>query len=95
MTFAEKKGRRENVLLRKGGNEMATMEAMVEAVKTHSRENWGKDGWDYIYECWSREEIHDKLNEAGAVTEKQAIRHFKEIAALWDERRREVESFIF
>ncbi len=52
---------------------MITMSKMIKAVKEHAKDNYGKDGWDYVAECYDDEEIKTLLREANARTEKQAI----------------------
>jgi hypothetical protein len=33
------------------------MENLIKAVRDHANANWGKDGWDFLVECWGDEDI--------------------------------------
>jgi len=78
------------------------MKEMVEAVKAHALANYEKDGWDFLVECWSDDEIAEELayvSESAdihhAKTVAQAIKKIGRIVGLQDERRREVRAEIF
>lgn len=62
---------------------------MVNAIKAHAIENYEKDGWDFIVECWSDDEIAEEI--AGCKNIKQAINRVKRTAKLLNERRAEVQ----
>lgn len=55
------------------------VENLVKAVKQHALEHYGREGWDYIVECWSDGEIAEavkhcrKVNTALRVMRKEAI----------------------
>ena len=48
------------------------MQKMIEAVKRHAVENYETDGWDFVVECWSDEDILDRIE--GAESTEEAIR---------------------
>jgi hypothetical protein len=39
-------------------------EALVAAVMQHAEKNYERDGWDYVAECYSDEEIADVIKTA-------------------------------
>lgn len=50
---------------------------------THYNDNFG---WSVIVECWTHDQIADRLIEAQAQTEKQAIAAFADLVDVWDDR---------
>ena len=66
---------------------------LVAAVRRFAEANYNKDGWDYLVECWSDEDIIDEIGKAR--TEASAIRACRKTVKLLDERRREVRAEIF
>lgn len=66
---------------------------LVDAVKKHANANWGKDGWDYVVECFTDQEIWEKI--AGCNSDKQAIKKMASICSLLAERRDDVRSTIW
>ena len=66
---------------------------LVAAVKAHAIENYNKDGWDYIVECWSDDEIAEEVKACR--TEAGAIKKVRATAKLLNERREEVRAEIF
>lgn len=70
-----------------------TTEELVAAVKQYARNNWHKDGWDIISECWSDEEIAEEIK--GCRTEDGAIKKVLKTAKLKEEQRRSVQNEIF
>ena len=70
-----------------------TTEELVAAVRKHAEANYNKDGWDYLVECWSDEDIAEQFGKAR--TEAGAIRACRTTTRLLDERRREVCAEIF
>jgi len=72
------------------------MSTMVAAVKKHALANYNTDGWDFIVEAFTDEEIAEVLLEpldgVPATTEVEAIKAAGDVAKLHDERRREVQS---
>lgn len=55
------------------------------AVTAHARANWGRDGWDYIYECWGEADIIGEIHEHNLVAVDVAVLHFGLIAKLHDD----------
>lgn len=66
---------------------------LVAAVRRHAEANYNKDGWDYLVECWSDEDIAEQIGAAR--TEAGAIRACRKTTKLLDERRQEVRAEIF
>lgn len=69
-----------------------TLNELAEAVQRHAVVNYEKNGWDYIVECWTREEIMDHLRENVMLTEGGAISLFEEIADHYNQRRIDIEA---
>lgn len=74
---------------------MATLDEMVEAVEKYARNHYGKDGWDVVVECYSRPDIVEVIQDAGARTPTQAVKAMREIVTAWDDRRKDVVAEIF
>lgn len=64
------------------------MADLIEAVKDHALQHYGKGGWDVIVECYDDEMIEDMLRGKGMYrtarvrTPKAAIRRVREAADL-------------
>lgn len=64
------------------------MTELIEAVRDHALQNYGKGGWDVIVECYDDQMIEDMLNGVGMYqtarvrTPKGAIRRVREAADL-------------
>ena len=57
----------------------------VDAVRAHAVQNYNKDGWDYVVECWEDEDILEVAR--GCKTTKAAINKVhKQIKVLADYR---------
>ena len=58
-----------------------TIEYLVWAVRRHAAENYEKDGWDFIEECHTDEEIKEAIGgimtEAAAIKAVQSFFHLK------------------
>jgi hypothetical protein len=67
-------------------------ETLSAAVLSHAEENWGKRGWDSIYECWGPEEVNAELEDKGITTKAKAISHFGRLARAWASHEREVRA---
>lgn len=65
---------------------------LLDDVKAHAVANYERDGWDFVIECHSDEEIREAIG--GAKTLKGALRNVRSkfALALHDERRREIIS---
>jgi len=66
---------------------------LIKAVRDHAMANYEKDGWDYIIECYSDEDIKEAIG--GAKTVAGAIRNVKQIVSRMDDRRKDVQGEIF
>lgn len=66
------------------------MDALIRAVRRHAEENYCLDGWDYLVECWSDEDISRAI--AGATTPMLAISRCKSAVRALDEMRSEVRA---
>lgn len=64
-------------------------QVLVGAVRKYAVDNYEHDGWDYLVECWSDDEIARQMG--GALTAETAIRKCKRTVKLLDDRRRECE----
>lgn len=63
---------------------------LIDAVRKYANRNYNRDGWDYLVECWSDEDIGQAI--AGANTVAQAIARCKRTVSLMDEMRSSVMS---
>lgn len=52
---------------------MDTLNEMVDAVIAHAKENYEKDGWDFVIECYTRQDIRAMLHHKGATSNAEAI----------------------
>lgn len=68
-------------------------QALVNVVKAHARANYEMDGWDYIVEAFSDEEILEVIG--GAKTSLGAIRAVGKTAKLLNSQREDVQGEIF
>jgi len=69
------------------------MDAIVAAVKAYALSHYEKDGWDFIVECFTDDEIRREL--VGVISKYDAISIFRRIAKAQDERRREVQAEVW
>ena len=76
-----------------------TTQQMVEAVRAHASAHYNVEGWDYVVECWSDDDImkvlDTDLNGQRSRTLAQALAAVRQVVQLLDERRREVTNEIF
>ena len=66
------------------------MQKMIEAVKRHAVENYETDGWDFVVECWSDQDILDRIE--GAESAEEAIQLVGEDIGVLAEYRDEIRS---
>ena len=66
------------------------MQNLIKAVRDHALANWGKDGWDFLVECWDDEDIADAIGNAK--TPKAAIAACKRKVKWLDEYRSEIRA---
>jgi len=63
------------------------------SIRQHAKENYDRDGWDYIVECWEDSDIVKAWGDAKDL--KQALANVHEVVQVMDSRRKDVESEIF
>ena len=66
---------------------------LVNHVKQYAREHYEQDGWDVIVECWSDDEIAEKLDLS--MTNEDAVHAIHYFAKIYNSRRKDVEAEIF
>ncbi len=64
--------------------------ALVAAVKKHAQDNYERDGWDMVVECYEDSEIAEEV--AGCNTAEEAIALLGEIAGAYDDRRKDAQA---
>lgn len=69
------------------------MQKFVEAVKQHAIENYEQGGWDFVVECWSDEDILDRIE--GATTAAEAIQLVGEDVGVLADYRAEIEATVW
>ncbi len=69
---------------------MATTEEMVKAVRAYALQNYNKDGWDYVVECWEDADIAEEIE--GARTVEGAIAKVRKVCKMQGDYRAEIES---
>ena len=69
------------------------MERLIISVRIHAEDNYGKEGWDFLVECWSDEDIARMVR--GCLNSSEAIASCRRSTKLMAERRAEVEAEIF
>lgn len=72
------------------------MDELIKALRAHALENYETGGWDMIYECYEDSEIREVLVNEQLTTPESAIAYFgKNIAGVYNDRRKDVQSEIF
>jgi hypothetical protein len=66
---------------------------LIDAVRAHAMRYYNKDGWDYLVECWSDEDIADYIE--GAENKATAIQNCHEVVLLLAEQRGSVMAEAF
>ena len=66
---------------------------LVNHVKQYARDHYEQDGWDYIVECWSDDDIAERLSLT--MTNEQAVHYIGNVVKRHDSIRRDVEAEIF
>jgi hypothetical protein len=66
--------------------------AISEQLLRHAMLHYNEDGWDFVVECYTIEEIVETLIENDLNTIEKAIVYFGEIYSLHNERREEIQS---
>ena len=70
--------------------ETTASQHLIDAVRAHALENWGRDGWDFLVECWEDEDIAEVLEDADADTAPAAIAACQSELRILDDHRREM-----
>lgn len=66
------------------------MQHLIDAVRAHAMENWHKDGWDYLAECWDDQDIAIAIGDAK--TARAAIAACKRQVRILDDHRSEMRA---
>ena len=66
---------------------------LVKAVIAHARDNYDRDGWDYVIEAYTEKEIWEAI--AGSKDSVEAVRKMRKVTRLLAERRSEIESTVW
>jgi len=69
-----------------------TTNEIAEAVQKHAVVNYEVSGWDYIVECWTREEIEGRLKEHKITTLEDALDLYGKIARIFHDRRTDAQA---
>jgi len=72
----------------RAAEQAALLSELVDRVFEHAQKNYEKDGWDFVVEAMSREEVAAIVGRAW--TAAGAIKKVGEVVGLHDERRREI-----
>lgn len=72
-----------------------TTNEIAEAVKAHAIANYQKDGWDYLVECYSLNDIVKWIEEKGWTDAQQAIEGIGEMLKVQDSIRKDMEAEAF
>jgi len=67
-----------------------TQQDLIDGVRNHARVNWGKGGWDILYECWDDQDIAQHIG--GARTLRGAIAACKRVLTTIDNHRAEIRA---
>lgn len=66
------------------------MKDLVRAVRAHAEAHYNQNGWDYLVECWSDEDIAEWVGDAKDET--TAILRCADVVGTLDEMRSEVRA---
>jgi hypothetical protein len=64
----------------------------VDRILAHARDNWGKNGWDMVYECMDLREFQRLADEMKCETFEDLFRETEADAKFWCEMEREIRS---
>jgi len=70
-----------------------TRQQLIDAVKSHARDNYEEGGWDYLVECYEDSEIDELIG--GATTIAGAIKKVAKVMGIKDDYRKDIEGTIF
>lgn len=62
----------------------------IRAIRIHALAHYNENGWDYLVECYSDEDILVAMKDARNYDE--ALRYVSEVVELMNERRTEIQS---
>lgn len=71
---------------------MDSVESMVTAVFQHALAHYEEDGWDYVVECWSAQDIEEAIEHSGAQTCAEAIDVIHCDVKIRDDYRKDIEA---
>jgi len=69
------------------------MKNLIEAVKSHAIENYAKDGWDILVECYSDDDIAELIGKKNTID--SAIKECRKDVKQRDGWRKEIEATAF
>ncbi|MDH5523032.1 MAG: hypothetical protein OEY01_03380 [Desulfobulbaceae bacterium] len=71
--------------------------SLIKQLKKHALAHYEEGGWDFLVECWDDWEIEEELSSKELEPDdfEGAKAHFCRVLGIVDERRTEVQSFIF
>lgn len=70
-----------------------TQKEMVAALRSHALSHYEQNGWDFLVECWTDEEIAEEIGNTRTL--RGCIAKIGPILRAQDEQRREVRSTIW
>lgn len=59
---------------------------LAKALYAHALDHYNDGGWDVIVECWSLDDIADRLATEGATNLAEAIEAFDSLVDVWADR---------
>lgn len=68
---------------------------LVQAVRRHALDNYERDGWDIVVECYDDGDILERISDAKAQTPAAAVKACERWVKLYDEQRRAIRSEAF
>ena len=74
---------------------MATMQEMIEAVKSYARSHYNEGGWDSIVECYEDSELAQEIEKGKCSSIEEAIAYVGKGCNIWDDYRRDIEATAF
>ena len=66
---------------------------LVVGVRAYATDNYNEDGWDFLVECWTDEDILNESDSANTLA--KAIKNCRRAVKTLDEFRRSVQNEIF
>lgn len=78
---------------RRAASPRPLMSSMIQSVRDFALDHYNRDGWDYLVECWSDDDIEEAISNARTVA--GAINACRRAVRMLNERRDEVMSEVF